>query len=392
MLTRLEVDGFKSLRDFALDLEPFTVLVGPNGAGKSNIVEALALLSRLGTRVAPEAALQGGRGRAIDQFARHRGTSAQKITMAAEVLQLDQDGDDGELYRWAERFRYEVSLTRQSAGKSSERVKPLFKAERIPTASDPWRDQHPEWDPSFVTPAEEHHEQEYEWPPFFALHTLQIETSRIRGPSERIDPGSLASDAHNLPSVLASLSDATLAEIRAELVGLIPGLSDFRIIERDDTHEIQFLTRDGDEIPARLASDGTLRMLAVLTAVLGGPSWDTTICIEEPENGIFPGRLRRLIDLLREVTSAESMASWRAGECVSSPPQVLVTTHSPVFLAALRDHPRALRYVDLVRKDHRIVTRARALPGGGTEKPGSRVSLAEIEAVLGGTVSFEDER
>lgn len=47
MLTRLEVDGFKSLRDFSIDLEPLTVLLGPNDAGKSNILEALALSSRL---------------------------------------------------------------------------------------------------------------------------------------------------------------------------------------------------------------------------------------------------------------------------------------------------------------------------------------------------------
>ena len=43
MITRLEVDGFKSLRDFAVDLEPCTVLVGPNSAGKSNIMDALGI-------------------------------------------------------------------------------------------------------------------------------------------------------------------------------------------------------------------------------------------------------------------------------------------------------------------------------------------------------------
>jgi AAA15 family ATPase/GTPase len=47
MITRLEVDGFKSRRDFAVDLEPFTVFIGPNSAGKSNILDALDLLSRL---------------------------------------------------------------------------------------------------------------------------------------------------------------------------------------------------------------------------------------------------------------------------------------------------------------------------------------------------------
>jgi AAA15 family ATPase/GTPase len=36
MLTRIEIDGFKTFRHFALDLEPFQVIVGPNGVGKSN--------------------------------------------------------------------------------------------------------------------------------------------------------------------------------------------------------------------------------------------------------------------------------------------------------------------------------------------------------------------
>ena len=67
MITRIEVNGFKSLRDFALDLEPFTALIGPNGAGKSNILDALALLSRLASDDLATA-LQGGRGRIREQF------------------------------------------------------------------------------------------------------------------------------------------------------------------------------------------------------------------------------------------------------------------------------------------------------------------------------------
>src|SRR5258708_32492240 len=47
MITRIEIDGFKSFHDFALDLHPFQVFIGPNGAGKSNLFDALTLLSRL---------------------------------------------------------------------------------------------------------------------------------------------------------------------------------------------------------------------------------------------------------------------------------------------------------------------------------------------------------
>ncbi|SDK12825.1 AAA family ATPase [Nonomuraea jiangxiensis] len=42
MLTRIEIDGFKSFLDFGLDVPPFLALVGPNSSGKSNLLDALA--------------------------------------------------------------------------------------------------------------------------------------------------------------------------------------------------------------------------------------------------------------------------------------------------------------------------------------------------------------
>ena len=85
MITRIEVDGFKSLRDFAMDLEPFTVMIGPNSAGKSNILEALGLLSRLVTMPVSEA-LKQGRGRVRDQFSRHRSEVVETMAFKVEFL------------------------------------------------------------------------------------------------------------------------------------------------------------------------------------------------------------------------------------------------------------------------------------------------------------------
>ncbi|MEV0312150.1 AAA family ATPase [Nonomuraea fuscirosea] len=42
MLTRIEIDGFKSFLDLTLDVPPFHALVGPNASGKSNLLDALA--------------------------------------------------------------------------------------------------------------------------------------------------------------------------------------------------------------------------------------------------------------------------------------------------------------------------------------------------------------
>ena len=58
MLTRLEVDGFKNLVDFALDFGPYTCIAGPNGAGKSNLFDTIRFLSLLTEFPINEAALR----------------------------------------------------------------------------------------------------------------------------------------------------------------------------------------------------------------------------------------------------------------------------------------------------------------------------------------------
>lgn len=61
MLTRLEVSGFKNLRDVRLDLGPFTCIAGENGVGKSNVLDAIEFLSSMTEMSFGEAAqaLQG---------------------------------------------------------------------------------------------------------------------------------------------------------------------------------------------------------------------------------------------------------------------------------------------------------------------------------------------
>jgi predicted ATPase len=47
MLEKLEIFGFRSLRDIKLELKPINVLIGANGAGKSNLIEVFRLLKSL---------------------------------------------------------------------------------------------------------------------------------------------------------------------------------------------------------------------------------------------------------------------------------------------------------------------------------------------------------
>nr|QQZ49753.1 AAA family ATPase [Phenylobacterium glaciei] len=61
MLTRIEIDGFKTFEHFSLDLQPFTAIVGPNASGKSNLFDALRFLSLL-AQVDIRTAMQDLRG------------------------------------------------------------------------------------------------------------------------------------------------------------------------------------------------------------------------------------------------------------------------------------------------------------------------------------------
>jgi len=46
MITRIEIDGFKSFSNFSMDLKPFQVIIGAKGSGKSNLFDALQVLGR----------------------------------------------------------------------------------------------------------------------------------------------------------------------------------------------------------------------------------------------------------------------------------------------------------------------------------------------------------
>ena len=78
---------------------------------------------------------------------------------------------------------------------------------------------------------------------------------------------------------------------------------------------------DGKLIDARLLSDGTLRMLAIVTALETVPD-SSRIVIEEFDNGLHPSRAKLLVRTLSETASRRKL-------------NALVTTHNPAFMDAL---------------------------------------------------------
>ncbi len=76
-----------------------------------------------------------------------------------------------------------------------------------------------------------------------------------------------------------------------------------------------------DSFLARYVSDGTIKMLAYLV-LLYDPKPHPLLCVEEPENQLYP-------ELLRELAEEFRLYAQRGG-------QVFVSTHSPEFLNAAK--------------------------------------------------------
>lgn len=86
MLTRIEIDGFKTFEGFALDLGSVQVILGPNGSGKSNLFDAIRLLANLaGSDI--RSAFKDLRGEPFELFRLQAdGSRSKQMTFAVELL------------------------------------------------------------------------------------------------------------------------------------------------------------------------------------------------------------------------------------------------------------------------------------------------------------------
>lgn len=84
-ITRLEVSGFKSLRDVSVPLHPLSLLVGANGSGKSNLLEVLRILQGLSLGLTVQETLDGVSrpGRAWD------GIRGGLVSSSTDLLEAD---------------------------------------------------------------------------------------------------------------------------------------------------------------------------------------------------------------------------------------------------------------------------------------------------------------
>ncbi|MGC2124198.1 MAG: AAA family ATPase [Xanthobacteraceae bacterium] len=437
MLTRIEISGFKSFEGFGLNLRPLTAMVGPNASGKSNLFDALRFLSLLAQHDT-RTAMQDLRGKPEELFRKSSASSSECMIFAIEVL-LSRKGTDafGTTYETpAQRLRYELELVLSKGIDGTPKGVVVRREECFPIAKKD--DQANYFSKSkinynsrvspFIRVAESDNAIEVrqdgrqkhgrplrfslreasrtalstittaEFPHLYALRQalcdlrfLEINPSAARRSNDIYEDRVLRPDASNLSAVLARLKDETssesrangvLSDIAADLAYLIPSVRDVEVktdvSNRQYSFDLKFI--GNTEFSSRVISDGTLRMLALLS-ILNDPERRGTLCFEEPENGVHEGRVGRLVEFLRN-------GAQLSDEQEDDSFQILINTHSPKVMEALRDEEivaaDTIVTVDPVTEIRSSKTRMRTgvTPGSDLFDPEKHLSRFEVEKLL----------
>lgn len=180
---------------------------------------------------------------------------------------------------------------------------------------------------------------------------LQLEPAMLRRPDELGASTSIGSDGAHLPSMLFRLatregdpeaSEQVYGAVANRLSELIDDVRDISVVlDLPRALLTLYVTdRNGTTYPARSLSDGTLRFLA-LSVMEADPNIKGLLCMEEPENGIHPGRIPAMIRLLYDIATDPTEPIGDDNPLR----QVIVNTHSPVVVQQVPDD--ALLIADL---------------------------------------------
>ncbi len=373
MISLIEAKNFRCLRYIRQPLGPFHVLVGPNASGKTTFLDVIAFLGRLVSE-GLETAISERTQNFQDLLWGRSGKFFELAIEAAipeERLQLLGDKDFTTV-------RYEVVLGTDEATDEViiQTEKLVLKKNGIKLADSEQRTFFPAWyeaPDTIISPkgtigtkavinkvqggndnfySEVYKESEKGWAPSFklgprksALGNLPEDESKFPVSSwfkklliEGVQPFVLNSllirkasppgqrrgfkpDGSNLPWVIDGLQKKNPDNFECwveHLKTALPDLVNIRTIERpDDKHRYVVLCYQGGlEVPSWMASDGTLRLLA-LTLPAYVPDFTGVYLIEEPENGIHPRAVETMFQSLSSVYDA----------------QILLASHSPVILS-----------------------------------------------------------
>ena len=338
----LTAKNYRSIRDERIELGDLTLFIGANASGKSAILDALRFLSEA-VQARDFRAPVFSRGGILNMA--WKGQEASQIELTVEI--------EGE-----KRFKWFVRLTRQAyefyieeyvqeipsgsppiqllsaetgrgwwwSGEKGERVNLLQGASTCALAA-------ASADASF--PARQLAEFIENWG-FFDPSPFLLRRDWNLADSNNFDPygRNLGETLHALKASCPAVLEKVISATRS-IVGLPT-----RIDLRESEDRFYFVQDEpGLRFPVNQmgVSSGTLRVLALMTALYGQPG-TALIGIEEPENYIHPSALSSLVDHIIDARGRT---------------QIMITTHSPLLLDFV-DEPAA---VNVVRRDDEMGTR-----------------------------------
>lgn len=356
----LKVQNFRALREVEFkELTPLTVLLGPNGSGKSTVFDVFAFLAEcfeVGLRRAwdkrgraKELKTRGGEEPvSIEIKYRERGyplityhlavdERAGRPVVIEEWLRWKR-GSHGQPFRFLD---YREGLGRAVSGEQPDaqdrRIEvPLKSSDLLAVNALGQFAEHPRVAAlrEFIT----------------GWYVSYLSADSARGQPEAGPRERLSKTGDNLANViqyLAEQHEGQIERIFAVLRSRVPRIE--RVLaETMPDGRLLLQIKDAPfshPVLARFASDGTLKMLAYLV-LLYDPVPPPFIGIEEPENFLHP---RLLPELAEECRTASGRT------------QLLVTTHSPFFLNALR--PTEVRVLWRDEQGYTQTQRASDLPG-----------------------------
>jgi len=296
----LNIKNFKSIVDITInEPNPFTVFVGPNGSGKSNIFEALEFMSysHYPFNKAPE--LFGGE----DLFlSRKNPKSFFEALIEIEEYEISTKKlPTTNLNSGKTTDEYHTDVRPYNKGKGSIHNLFLANQSRI------------------------------------FINNLSIQKENYR------DSSKLTISCDNLEKVLKRiLEKKNIKEQIVEWLELfIPGFKDIgvRKSEFNSNEDLLIYQKYYDKpFNKELVSNGTYNILCLLTAVfqIERPQF---LCIEEPENGLNPFVIRKLVDFFRQACEEKGHYIW-------------LNTHSQTLVECLT--PEELIVVDKINGETQV--------------------------------------
>ena len=339
-LREMLVMGFRSIYSQEVAFDNPTFVVGPNGSGKSNFADAFAFLSE--AMVSPLRAVIERRGgfAAVSHRSSARGRPS-NLTLRVTLEKPDSETTDARYYldlrpRKGNDFEVaeEICSVQRSDGSVAFRRRTVKGATRWDISVDSLA---PAVEPNALALPLVGGDKRFQPVLRFlsGMRTYRIEPTALRTMQDPDGGTVLRSDGSNAASVLWEIQrrspDEDGTRIRELLKSVVPGTVEVQPKTLGNKLTLEFTqNRPGAEpikFKAFSMSDGTLRVLGLITAVFQRPA-PSLLVIEEPEASMHPGALGSILDVLR--LASRSM-------------QVVVTTHSPDILDAKWIEDRHLR-------------------------------------------------